>query len=462
MVGTTPLKASNYNFEGETDVGELALYNSKTGAIAFIESEREAIARAILRHPNAHEADGELRQWMADMSFLVSEDTDELADIRAWHERYRLADNLINITLLPAEACNFKCPYCFVYSQRNKFMAQWVYDAVLTFLEARFRRQTDDQLAVSVSWFGGEPLLATTNIVAFMHRLNGLVRKYKGRVTLRSSLSTNGYTLTRATFETLLESGVDEFQVTLDGDRDTHDKLRILKNGRPTFDAIYSNLREVSKMDVNVQFRFAVRANFLRSNIESMMRLLERFQGDFGCDDRFSIYYRPVYNFETTRSDIDAVSPAICTLREGIELQNRLAIAVMKASFANQDHYFRLFDPLPRPVYSWCNAERENAFIVGADGSIFLCDTFITDVDQRLGVIDRAGQIRLKHSASQWRLSVFEDERCTACLNCKLLPVCLGGCIRIRVQKGSPACFWTEEDIREAMLRYPNPARLTE
>ncbi len=183
------------------------------------------------------------------------------------------------------------------------------------------------------------------------------------------------------------------------------------------------------------------------------MRLLERFQADFGSDERFSIYFRPVYHFKTERTDIDTLSTDICTLREGIVLQNKLAIATMKASPTNQ--YLRMFDPLPKPTFSWCPAERENSFIVGADGSIFLCDSLITDASERLGVIDRDGQILFNEAAAPWRLSVFQDERCAACLECKLLPICLGGCIRIRIQAGSPACFWTEDDIREAMLQYP-------
>jgi len=440
-------RESKYNFNLEVNDG-LVLYNAKTGAIGVVEpSEREKICN-ILRAPERWASHDEtVTAELLNSGFLVPQDADETADIKQWYEQYISDPHIVHLTVLPTESCNFRCPYCFLYKQRGIFMHEWVYDGMLRFLEYHLSGLQRKAL-VYLSWYGGEPLLAWKQIVDFMCSVNSL--KERRNVEFHSGIATNGYMLSPKIFRRLLDAGVDEFQVTLDGDASTHDSLRILTDGRPTFDVIYLNLLKMR--DVGGWFKVKIRGNFLRTTLDSMEKLLHRFARDFGKDPRFSIYFRPVYDFETERQTIEPLSPVICSLREGIHLQNELALKTMEL-LGNLDDGVRIFDPLPKPGLAWCEAVRRYSYIVGADGTIFACDT-LTDADLGIGRITADGKILYDKRAQEWKTNLFQDDASNDCLDCKLLPICLGGCQRIRVQQGKRSCFWAEDDIRTAMEQY--------
>jgi len=350
----------------------------------------------------------------------------------------------MHLTLLPAEACNFACPYCFQYKKRNVLMSDWVYDAVYKLVESSIEQGLRH---LKVGWFGGEPTLTASRIISFMNRL--LTLQSRG-LLIRGSMVTNGYLLTAELLTEFVAAGIRQFQVTLDGDRENHDRLRYLKDGSPTFDKIYSNLQAMAKLDF--EFEISIRCNFLRSSIESMEKMLYMFLRDFGYYRRFSIYFRPVYYYETAQDSVDQFRAEICTIQEGLALQNRLAIQTMQ--LVKRQSYMRIFDPLPKPTPSWCPSDRVNSYIVGADGTLFVCDTLVGDKSKAIGHLSRDGLIIQNEKAQAWRSTIFDEKNNEKCMSCKLLPLCLGGCHRIRIMTGEPLCFWRHDDIVWAMHQY--------
>jgi uncharacterized protein len=441
--------ASRYNFELRLDDGRLVLYNSRTGSLIVADQKEADGIAEFLADPRENHV---RRDELIHQGIIVSKGADELGEIQNWHETWLSDSHLVHLTMLPAEACNFSCPYCFQFNRRNLLMKPWVYDATYSLLEriVRENEETDREqpTMLKVAWFGGEPTLAADRILVFQHRLRNLQDRHN--VKLRATLVTNGYLLSLERFVQLLDSGITEYQITLDGDSENHDKLRHLKSGKPTFDVIYGNLKRIAQLPKEVSFSFSIRGNFLRDTVPAMHRLLGLFARDFGNDQRFQIYFRPVYHFETTRNNVDEVAAEICGLREGLGLQNTLALETMRT--LNLDSMIRMFDPLPKPVPGWCPADRRNTFIIGADGSLFLCETLVGDKGKAQGRMTPEGDLLLNESGRQWRTSFFAGNY-ESCFACKLLPVCLGGCRRARVTApgGKALCFWAEEDIRSGM-----------
>jgi uncharacterized protein len=441
----TEYEPSRYNFILREQDGSVALYNTKTGALAAVESHQAEAVLELLANPRAR-----LHPLMDDLAtqgFLVPVGHDELDDIRTWVRSYLRDKRLMHLTLLPAEACNFACPYCFQYNRRNVVMANWVYDAVFALID----RSVHDGLAhLKLGWFGGEPTLAANKILQFMHRLAPLAQA--SHLTVQASIVTNGYRLTPSLLTSFVEANIRQFQVTLDGAPETHDRLRYLKSGKPTFSTIYENLLGIVRLDTSLDFNVAIRANFLRTTIDSARRLLDMFVRDFGHDRRFTIYFRPVYRFETTRNSVEALAPEICTLREGLELQAGLAVETIRE--LNPNNLFHIFDPLPRPIPSWCPAERAYSYTIGAGGEVYTCDTLVGDEVATIGRLGRDGSIEFREGAAQWHTGIFDEIGNDECLTCKLLPICLGGCKRGRLASGKPACFWREQDILWGMRQY--------
>lgn len=433
------LRLSHYVFEVAVDSG-LMLYSARTGSVIHLDSDQSKQYTDLTKSADLP-AGHPLVRSLAEEGLVVEDTVDEVALIRSWFELYSRNPNMVHLTLLPAEACNFSCPYCFQYRHRSLMMKAEVYDGVFLFVKHLIEKR--GSLNLELSWFGGEPTLATDCIIGFMERLNSL-----SNLCTRAAMVTNGYLLTRETLARLVQSKVTEFQITLDGNRDSHDTLRALKNGEPTFDTIYNNL--LSSRDLPMSFELVVRANFLKSNFNLMKGLVKQFASDFGGDSRYRLYFRPVYHFQTTRDDPEVLRGDICTLSQGLSFQEELTRETVR--ILGQAPYGRMVDPLPRPTPSWCPAQREQSYIVGADGLLFACDTLVGEPLKSIGSISEDGSLRLLPGALGWRQSVF-DEADSTCLGCRLLPVCMGGCKRARLEGVRP-CYWTEERIIEALKCY--------
>lgn len=67
------------------------------------------------------------------------------------------------ITICPTLACNFECPYCFEDRGRGK-MAPEIQDDIVRLAERMLDASKAKKLAIT--WFGGEPLMATDVIEA--------------------------------------------------------------------------------------------------------------------------------------------------------------------------------------------------------------------------------------------------------------------------------------------------------
>ena len=85
-----------------------------------------------------------------------------------------------------------------------------------------------------LTFFGGEPLL---NVPA-MFEIAGRSSKHAASrgVTQLVNIITNGLLLTPRVVERMLPLGLTGVKVTLDGDRETHDRMRPLRGGQGTFD----------------------------------------------------------------------------------------------------------------------------------------------------------------------------------------------------------------------------------
>jgi uncharacterized protein len=438
-------KTSNYNFFVETDDGHLLLYNAKTGAFAAVPLNVKSDIDHLLKSPcERHSADKETLDNLKKGGFLVKAEADEFSEIRKTYENYKNDNKKMILTLLASETCNFNCPYCFIYDRRGFNMKPWVYDAVLKYIE----KNAGEHGNIKINWFGGEPTLGHDNIVSFSRRLNDLIaaRKFETKVY---TMVTNGYLLTKERLKTYAELGINMFQVTLDGNEATHDKTRCLVNGGRTFATIWKNLTDIKSTDC--RFDMAIRVNFLKGMEKEIGDLTGKFAETFGKDDRFSIYFRPVYNFETKRDDICAVQDDIYSLEAGVDLQMKYNLQAAEATGTLRTR-FLLSNPVPHPIPGWCDTEKKNFWVIGADGLLFKCDSYIGAKEQAVARLTGNGDVEPLEGAYNWNKNIYEDEKNKKCMGCKMLPLCQGGCPRLR-KEGGMICYLNEEHIKTALLK---------
>ncbi len=65
---------------------------------------------------------------------------------------------------------------------------------------------------------------------------------------LRTHITTNAYLLDPEKADFLVSMNMRHFQITVDGDRETHDRTRHLNGGGETFDIIWQNLLHLQSL----------------------------------------------------------------------------------------------------------------------------------------------------------------------------------------------------------------------
>lgn len=109
-----------------------------------------------------------------------------------------------------------------------------------------------------ISWFGGEPLAARDILLNIARHAKS--EADKNSVAFSGGLTTNGYLISNKVLHELIEVNHRHFQITLDGDKDWHDKTRVLNGGKPTFERIWENLLLIRDFpeDAHVMLRMHV------------------------------------------------------------------------------------------------------------------------------------------------------------------------------------------------------------
>ncbi len=188
----------------------------------------------------------------------------------------------IGLTICPTMGCNFDCPYCFEDHFAGK-MSPEVQDDVVA-LAGRMLDASGSK-DISVTWFGGEPLLALDVIESLSERLMALAQERGGKYS--ASIITNGYLLTQDVADMLERCKVKSAQITIDGMGSTHDATRHLAGGGPTFERIVSNLRECK-----LSFKVVVRHNVHENNMAEMDEL-EAFLKNLAEESGNNLDYYP-------------------------------------------------------------------------------------------------------------------------------------------------------------------------
>jgi uncharacterized protein len=446
------LNLSYYNFKLDRPTKkELLIYNTRTGSIIKFEKEDYAIIKEIINNLNDIDENNVYLKTLKENGFITAFDFDELKAVKNMYLAGSKRENFISLTLLPAEHCNFACPYCFIYTYREKRMDKSTYDAIYNYIFDKVKDyKGEEQFTLRINWFGGEPTLEIDNILKFSTRILSLQEKFG--LYYQSSMITNGYLMNYNNFELLTNAGILHYQFTFDGDQKFHNKVRYLKGKQPTFDVIFNNIKYIKRYsNANKDFRLDIRINFLKPTVPSVYDLIDKLGEVIQQDVRFNIYCRPVYDFPTSRDTNELLSNDYMGREEGIRQQMDFQFYIDKVLMKEKNE-IRISNPLPEPTIGWCSSEINNSFIIGADRSIFTCDTNIDDKFS-IGQIDKDGQIQINEN-SEWRKPLYEMENVRVCLECRLLPICQGGCRRVRLTDNALPCFWTDELIQENMEKY--------
>ena len=210
-------------------------------------------------------------------------------------------DSELVLTILPTGKCNFKCPYCFESDKSfcRTAMTMEKQNTLLKFVQKVIPKHK----SLTIGWFGGEPLLEP-QIIKYLSE--NLIRMCNARfLPYSSEITTNGFFLDEKTFDMLYKLKIYSYQITIDGVKEHHDKYRIARNGKGTYDIIMSNLLRIKN---SRHYKFALillRVNVLKDSFERFDEFIYYISTTFGDDPRFKITFMPVADFSGGNNNVE-------------------------------------------------------------------------------------------------------------------------------------------------------------
>lgn len=288
--------------------------------------------------------------------------------------RASLSDRLLQLIIMPTEACNFRCLYCY-----EDFTHGRMEPSVVRGIKALLSTRAATLDSITLSWFGGEPLLAADIIDDILNHTQALLALHP-QLHLFSDITSNGFKLSRPLFERLLSLGISQYQIPLDGPPEWHDRKRVLKGGGGTFQVIWNNL--LAMRAVEKDFTILVRLHVDRENNVALPSFIAEYRREFGDDPRFKLFPRRV---SLLGGPNDAVLPVFG------DDEGRAAEEALRGIAAAQE-----VDHIPAAALApICYAARANSFVVRSNGRLNKCTIALEEPMNQVGVIEETGELCL-------------------------------------------------------------------
>jgi uncharacterized protein len=409
------MKVSKYNlfFDGENCL-KLA-YNAMRGALLPLTQDQYEMVQRILANPDEHpqevEVDRRLRSILCKGGFLIEDGQNELRLLKYLDSVKRFNSSTFNLCILPTTRCNFQCAYCYqsLHEYVNKLddaeirMGDRIREALIKFV----KKNSPHLQVLNTRWYGGEPLLASNFILKLGAEIKTICDA--NGCLYAADMVTNGYLLSRKISDELRAINVSRLEISLDGPPAIHDRRRPLRSGGGTFAVILENLCYAAQVFPTV----VVRLNLDQNNIESAPDLFD-ILASHKLHDKITI------KFSNVEGTDDMARLGIC--KQSYEEFSKNIIQLTRAASARGFDVERA--PIPNPVK--CPATLSNFFIVEPNGALHKCFQEIGDQADAVGYIGDDGNFRLNYRITEWLgWDLFEHDDC---INCDLLPICMGGC----------------------------------
>ncbi|HEV8315794.1 MAG TPA: radical SAM protein [Vicinamibacterales bacterium] len=370
--------------------------------------------------------------------FLVTSRDSERRSLDEYFRSVREDREELRVTVLTTLQCNFACDYCIQgdHGDHNLFARKMSLDTA-EHVAAWIERKLDEIRPAKfvLTFFGGEPLLnlpVTYFLSERCHELAGA----RG-VKLVVNIITNGLLLTPEVVDRLLPYGLNGVKVTLDGDRETHNRMRPLRGRQGTFDRIVENVRRVAD-----KVKITIGGNFDETSVDSFPALLDFLKEQNFADKLAKVNFKPI--IKTTPGTaappkgfipLTAVGAngkplgGACMTTAGAGTSVKSACDTChfvdeKMTFLREETRKRGFPTVDGVHMGPCEIHRKHAYTVGTEGDLFACPGFAGEASESVGRVN-GGQDAWQAAAAR-RFDALAPYK--NCGDCSFIPVCAGGC----------------------------------
>jgi len=385
--------------------GHILLYSTKRASVILI---RESLLKSI--------DDGSISpsssETLSGLGFLVKDPMEERKQILGVFDNHNQRAKRFNAIVVMNLDCNLACKYCYEKAQRGRhYMSSRTADLLMDYVKKDPLSGGKD---IHISFYGGEPLLSYDLISHISETLDKAADE-KG-VGCSFSIVTNGTLLTSGKAKTLASLGLKDVKITIDGPKESHDRLRPFRSGSGSFDIIIGNLKDICDFT-----RISLGGNFTSGNYMEFPHLLDFLLEEGITPDKLSmVKFDPVTK---TRDGfgLQDFSDGCANINEPWLFR---AGIFLREEILKRGYY------TPKIIPTSCMVELQDDIVVNYDGAIFKCPGFLGRKGFEIGDL-KSG---IRDYRKSYNLDSWKKEEC---LDCEYLPLCFGGCRYMRlVEKG--------------------------
>ena len=370
---------------------------------------------------------------LAEHGFVVADHETDRRALDQYFATVRNDQSQLKVTVLTTLQCNFACDYCFQgdHGDYNKTAAKMSLETsarVAQWIERELDRLNPETL--NVTFFGGEPLL---NLPVMYDLAERAWHASQARSTqLSINIITNGLLLTPEVVDRLQPFGLNGVKITLDGDKDTHNRMRPLRGGQGTFDRIIENIRRIAG-----RCNISIGGNFDESSVDSYPALLDFLAAQDFAGSLKKVAFKPIIRARTPPAP-KGMLPMVQLGANGKPLNGTCMTSAgsggsicdtcnfvdEKVSFLREETKAHGFKTIDGVHMGPCEIHRAHAHTIGPDGSLYACPGFTGELSLSTGHIDDRQETARDHARRRFdALGAWKD-----CGDCAFIPVCAGGC----------------------------------
>jgi uncharacterized protein len=364
----------------------------------------------------------EFYRLLCDKGFLVDPGLDEVNRVI---EVSRLIDNdetKFELHINPTMNCNFKCWYCYeTHIKDSKMSAETIVRTKA--LVSAILEQKKQLREFQLGWFGGEPLLyfkkVMVPILEFVHEQTAQKEIY-----FQASITTNGLLVDQQVIEYAKKYNLWFFQITLDGNRERHDKVRFISEGRGSYDTIVANMIRLAENQITVNARINISPETL-AGIRDIAADFYHASDDAKRYIRFDLH--KVWQIE---EDIDQ--------------------EIDEIRWYFREKGYNVATGAINTLVDSCYGDHRNHAVINYNGEMFKCTARDFTTGNSEGVLGETGDILWNEKYEKRLNSKFRNK---PCLECPILPICGGGCSQQAIEhEGVDYCVHDFDENKKIQL----------
>ncbi len=367
--------------------------------------------------PNYHET---FYNDLLSNGFVIEDSKDELELIKNISYETDFNEENFELIINPTMNCNFKCWYCYETHIKKSKMTEDTIKNIIKYVENILVEKKGKLKNFKLDWFGGEPLLYFQSTI--LPLLENIVPKMKDNdINFSSNFTTNGLLINQNILDLCKKYRVNLFQITLDGHRDRHNKVRYISKTKGSYDEIVNNI----KLCLKNNFFVSIRINISEETVKDLLKIIDDFKDISENEKQYmSFSFHEVWQEEKNLTvdiseivDIYRGNGFICSYK-----------GERSASIKNS-----------------CYADKLNQAVINYNGEVFKCTARDFNSESKEGILNSEGTITWNDKFQKRIYDLrFKNK---PCLECKILPICNGGCSQHKLEhEGKDYCIFNYDN----------------